>query len=217
MKSVFADFDANVWPHRFVGTLHVEEIAGGIPTDPNKAEAWLRSKIEAKDDTIRSMVAETMVERGVDADEATELVVQSNNLNGFKRDDDGLYIDGRQLKAAIKEAANVAWPKGRWGPSSKGTKGFFAEHVFVEDRRLHLGTHEASRVDQRFVHTWRGSGIQYEEIVEDAEIEFTVVTDHDFTSEQWARLWLTGEKQGIGASRSLGFGRYAVVRWDKID
>ena len=27
---------------------------------------------------------------------------------------------------------------------------------------------------------------------------------------------LTGEQQGIGASRSQGFGRYEVTRWDRI-
>lgn len=28
-------------------------------------------------------------------------------------------------------------------------------------------------------------------------------------------LWLTGQQQGIGASRSQGFGRYEVVAWSK--
>lgn len=216
MESVFAKYERKVYPHRFSGVLHVGEIAGGIPTDARKAEGWLRSKIEAKDDTIRSMVAETMVERGVDADEATELVVKANNLNGFKRDESGLYIEGRQLKAAIKEAACVRWPNERWGPTRKGTKSFFAEHVFVEEDRLHLGVNEPTRINQRFVHTFRGSGIQYEEIVEDAKVAFTVETDEAFKAAQWAELWLTGERQGIGASRSLGFGRYSVVQWDKI-
>lgn len=122
---------------------------------------------------------------------------------------------GRQLKAAIKEAANVRWPKERWGPSRKGTLSYFAEHFFVIEERLPLGVAEATGIAQRFVHTWRGSGIQYEEYVTDAKIDFTIVTDVELTKEQWALLWLTGEQQGIGASRSQGFGRYQVVRWEK--
>lgn len=213
--SVFDSYRDKAYPHRWEGTLLVATIAGGTPTDPKVAEGWLRTKIADKDDLLREMVAETMVERGVTADEAAEQVISDKHLNGFKRDGDGLYIEGRQLKAAIKEAANIRWPKERWGPSKKGTRSFFAEHVFVPEDRLHLGVTEASGVNQRFVHTWRGAGIQYEEFVEDAKIDFSVLTDHDFSGEQWAMLWLTGEQNGIGATRSQGYGRYEVVRWER--
>ena len=84
------------------------------------------------------------------------------------------------------------------------------------DDRLYLGTVEPTGVMQRFVHTYRGSGIQYEEYVEDAKISFTIETDHLFTDEQWAMIWLTGEQQGIGASRSQGFGRYEVTGWERL-
>lgn len=218
--SVFAAYDRDVWQHQYTITLHVATIAGGVPTDPKKAEGWLRSKMEARDDQIRRMVAETMTEREITADEAAEEVARNQHLNGFRRDDSGLYISGHQAKAAIKEAANIRWPKERWGPTRKGTRSFFAEHVQVPERRIYLGVDDGSdRVDieQRFVHTWRGSGIQYEEVVEDVELSFTVETDHKFTDQQWAELWLTGERQGIGASRSLGYGKYTVVKWEPID
>lgn len=214
LPSVFADYESRAWPYRWHGTLHVGTIAGGTPTDPKVAEAWLKTKLADKDDLIRDAVAEVMADRGVTVDEATQIVDTNKHLNGFKRDEHGLYIEGRQLKAAIKEAANIRWPKDRWGISKKGTLGFFAEHVCVVEDRLPLGVTAASGIVQRFVHTWRGTGIQYEEYVEDAKVDFTILTDHDFTAEQWALLWLTGEQQGIGASRSQGFGRYSVVRWE---
>lgn len=212
--SVFDDYRTKAYPHTYNGTLLVATICGGTPTDPKVAEGWLRTKMADKDDLIRQMVAETMTERGVTAEEATEAVMVDKHLNGFKRDSEGLYIEGRQLKAAIKEAANIRWPKDRWGPSNKGTRSFFAEHVFVLEDRLHLGVAEPTGISQRFVHTWRGNGIQYEEYVEAAKINFTLVTDHKFTAEQWAMLWLTGEQNGIGATRSQGYGRYEVVRWE---
>lgn len=62
----------------------------------------------------------------------------------------------------------------------------------------------------------RGTGIQYEEYVTDAVIGFTVLTDHKFTDEQWAMIWLTGEQQGLGATRSQGYGRYTVTEWTSI-
>ena len=46
-------------------------------------------------------------------------------------------------------------------------------------------------------------------------IPFTVVTDHDFTDKDWAMIWTTGELQGLGASRSQGYGTYTVTKWEK--
>lgn len=214
--SVFAKYAPKAYPFTFHGTLQVATICGGTPTDPKVAEGWLRTKLATTDELIQQAVAEVMVERGVTADEAAAIVDQQKHLNGFRRDDQGLYIEGRQLKAAIKEAANVRWPKERWGPSRKGTLSFFAEHVFVQEDRMHLGVTAPTGINQRFVHTWRGSGIQYEEYVSDAKLNFTIVTDYEFTQEQWAMLWLTGEQQGIGATRSQGYGRYAVTRWERV-
>lgn len=219
MTSVFAKHMTKAWPHKFQGTLHVRTIAGGTPSDPKVAEGWLRTKLADKDDLIREAVATTMAERGITAEEAAKEVDTLKHLNGFRRDEQGLYIEGRQLKAALKEAASVAVAAGKlnsrgWGKTNKGLLSYLAEHVMVVEERLHLGVNEATGITQRFVHTWRGTGIQYEEYVDDAKVDFTVITDHDFTAEQWAMIWLTGEQQGIGASRSQGFGRYEVTRWE---
>ena len=42
-------------------------------------------------------------------------------------------------------------------------------------------------------------------------------SDYEFTDDEWAALWLTAERQGLGASRSQGFGRFTVTQWDRID
>lgn len=221
--SVFARYESKAFPFTFHGTIVVARIAGGTPTDPKVAEGWLRTKLtDTRDDLIREAVAEVMVERGVDAEAAAEEVARNKHLNGFKRDaEGGLYIEGRQLKAAIKEAANVAGAAGKlplrkWGLTGKGLLGWISEHVFVVEDRLPLGVTEPTGIAQRFVHTFRGSGIQYEEYVDDAEIDFTVITDHEFSDEQWAMIWLTGQQQGVGASRSQGYGRYEVTRWERV-
>lgn len=220
--SVFDSFKTEMYPHRFTGQLTVGVIAGGTPTDPKVAEGWLKTKLGIdKEDLIREKVAETMIERGITADEATAIVSDHKHLNGFKRDPErGLYIEGRQLKAALKEAASVAVAAGKltsrgWGKTNKGLLSYLAEHVFVVEDRLYLGVIEPSGIAQRFVHTFRGTGIQYEEYVEKAQIDFTVIADHDFTTKEWAAIWTCGEQNGIGASRSQGFGRYEVTRWDK--
>lgn len=220
MTSAFATYTDDAWPHRFTGTITVRNLAGGVPTDPKVAEGWLRTKLADKDDLIREAVAQTMVERGVTADEAAKLVDTNKHLNGFKRNEHGLYIEGRQLKAAIKEAAGVARAaeklKPKWGATNKGVLGFVAEHIMVVEDVLQLDVTEASRVLQSFPKNPRTgqTGIQYTEIINEASFDFTIISDYKFADQEWAMLWLTGEQQGIGASRSQGFGRYEVTRWD---
>lgn len=219
--SVFLKYEEAAYPIRFRGRLEVPSIAGGVPTDQKVAEGWIKSKVQDKDALIQEMVAKTMVERGVTAEQAAQMVDMTKHLNGFKRDpESGLYVEGRQLKACLKEAGSVAVAAGKleggraWGKTNKGLLSFFSEHVFVVDDRLYLGASEPTGIVQRFVSTFRGTGIQYMEYVENAQIEFTVITDWEFKEEHWAMIWLTAQQQGLGASRSQGFGRFTVTQWE---
>jgi len=232
-KSAFAKYQVQAWPYRYEGEMIVGRIAGGTPTDPKVAEGWLRTKLGAQTDAVvQAQVAEVIAERGVSEEDAVALVDANRHLNGFKRDDIGLFIEGRQLKAAIKEATMVAVASGKvqqrgWGKTSKQIKAFTAEHICVVEDKLYLGVTaeefakrtldgDGCGIAQRFVHTHNGTGIQYEEYVDNAKISFTVLTDHKFSDEHWAMIFLTGEQQGIGATRSQGYGRYVVTKWDAV-
>jgi hypothetical protein len=226
MTSVFAQHIPAAWPYRYAGTLHIATLAGGVPSDPKIAEGWLRSKQAAPEDLIRDAVAEIMADRGCTAEEATAELDRRKHLNGFKKDPERggeLYIEGRQLKAAIKESASVAAAAGKlplqkWGKTNKFIYGFVAEHIQVVEERLYLGVTEPADVLQSFPENKKAGvrGIQYTEICRDVKTDFTVIADHEFSERDWAMLWLTGEQQGIGASRSQGFGRYEVVRWERV-
>lgn len=218
--SVFAKYYAQNYPYVYAGELEVRDIYGGVPTDPKVAEAWLRTKVETTDEMIKEEVDRIMEARGVDKDTAIAEVNLNRHLNGFRRDEKGLYIGGYQLKAALKEAVNVCLnvemlPKS-WGATRKGITQWFPEHVFVIEDRLYLDAMEPTRVDQKFVHTWRGNAIGYEEVVEKARIPFTIECDFEISEEQWAAIWTHGERQGIGASRSMSHGRYVVTRWEQL-
>lgn len=227
---VFDSFREESYPYEFAVQLRLSTIAGGVPSDKRVAEGWIKTKLGLdKDEEIQRLVAETMVERGVTQEEAAEEVSRNKNLNGFKRDDLGLYIEGRQIKSMLKEDISIAAsadkiPVRGWGKTSKWIYGFFAEHVFIPETTVYLknpdsGNYitEPSEVIQRFVKTKLGAtGIQYEEVVYDCTIDFRVVTDYDFKAHDWAMVWTTGEQNGLGASRSQGYGRYEVTRWDRL-
>lgn len=220
--SVFAKYEDKSWPHKYAGTILVTHLVGGTPTDQRAIEGWIKKNLGADNTAlIQEMVTQTMTELGVDMETAAGEVAKTAKLNGFKRDAAGLYIEGRQLKACIKEATSVAvaagkLPKSKWGETNKGALGFVAEHVCVVEDRLPLGRVVEDGIQQRFVSTWRGTGIQNEEYVEDVKLDFTIKTDHKFSDEHWAMIWLTAEQQGIGATRSQGYGRFTVTRWETL-
>lgn len=225
----FDAFRAQAWPYHFEGTLFLPVVAGGTPSDPKVARAWLMTKLADRDDLIREKVATIMEERKVTAEEATKIVDDLQHLNGFLRDkhaEDTLCLEGRHLKACLKEAASVAMAAEKieakgWGKTKKGLLGFIAEHVVVVNDRLDLYREdgwvgEPTGIMQRFVHTWRGDAIQYEEFVQNCYTDFTVMSDYEFDVETWAMIWLTAEQQGLGASRSQGFGRFQLKRWEQV-
>lgn len=229
----FEDLREKAWPFRYNAHIKVDTIAGGVPSDPNVAEGWLRTKLSDTDDNIRDMVAQVMADRGVTMEEATAEVNRLKHLNGFRRDPaNGIFIEGRQIKAMLKEACSIAVASGKmqqrgWGKTNKGLLSFVAEHVFVPDTRVFLNIEdeggnlvsvkEPTGINQKFVHTFRGAGIQYEEYVEGAHLEFVVMSDFNFTREDWGMMWLTAEQEGLGASRSQGYGRFKIQGWDLLD
>jgi hypothetical protein len=244
MANVFREFLPDIYKHKFDGRIVVEQLMGGTPSDPKVAEGWLKTKMGLdKDAQIQAQVAEVMAQRNVDESAAMAEVNSKRHLNGFKRErcpacpekalcggQHPLIIEGRHMKAMLKEAASVARSVGnlpaRFGLTNKGTLSFIAEHVIVVERTLTIGV----KVDGKVVDVYeptdilqsfpknpitKQTGIQYTEFVENAVIDFTVVTDYDFTEREWAAMWVTGGNQGIGASRSQGYGRFEIQKWDK--
>ncbi len=228
--SVFADFKTKLYKSRYEADLLVYELHGGTPVDQNKAKGWVESKVEATDEVIQKMIVDALTTRGIDPasmspadmEAAIADTVELKQLNAFKRLPTGeLCIEGRQVKAMLKEAASIAVAGGHlnargWGKTNKGLLGFLAEHLFVAEDKIGIGVTEPSGISQRFVHTWRGNGIQYEEFVLDAKVSFTVLTDFDWPKDFWPTVWTVAEENGLGASRSMGFGRFAVTGWSAL-
>lgn len=218
--SVFEKWEPKAWPYKYEVGLLVSRLCGGVPSNQKVAEGYIKSKlVEDRDDLIKEAAAQLVRERyGASEEEIIHELSESRHLSGFKRDTNGLYIEGRQVKSCIKEAACIVWPNDRWGPTRKGTKSFWAERVSVEDDRIYLGVQEASGTQQRFVKSFRGNGILIEEYVDDVKLSFTLKTNYDFdkqSKDTWPVLWVTAERLGLGASRSQGFGQFEVIKWKR--
>lgn len=238
--SVFEEWQNKIYKSRYQATLLVYELHGGVPMNPNVAKKWLEVVLagsEAHLATLKDQIIDEIGLEGLSDDELLEEMSRRNNLNGFKRNatreplamggefgrnaTDQLFIEGRQVKAMLKEAASIAVAGGHlnsrgWGKTNKGLLGFLAEHIFVEEDYIPLGVSEPSGIHQRFVSTWKGTGIQLEEYVTDAKPSFVVATDYDWPKDFWPTIWTIAERNGLGAARSMGFGRFEVVEWTQL-
>jgi hypothetical protein len=218
----FAKFAAAAWPHQFHLALHVGELHGGTPRDPDVVRSWLKAKAgwsseaEIEAEIGRIFAADPTLPDDQVAEGATAKLAD-RKVNGFRRDEHGLYLEGRCLKACIKEGASVARATNklpaRWGATSKGVLGFVAEHVCVVEDRLYLGREQPDDLATRFVPNRFGTGMTVEEVAFDVKLSATVRTDYAFSEKEWAMILLTAEEQGLGSSRSQGYGRFTVTAW----
>lgn len=216
---------------RYQATLQFRDrLVGGVPKRADVMYGWIRTKAGVEDvEEIRQMMLRTLGELGVEVPEgatfeemekASVSVAQKSGV-GFKRDDQGLYIEDRQVKAAIKEATNVLFAGDRWGPTKKGPKSFVAERVFVNPSHIYLDRREPDGVEMFVGHVNGPRGPQsnltlYEYVERPVvTIELKVLRD-SVEAQNWPQLWVFMQENGIGALRSQSYGRFDVVDWKKL-
>lgn len=214
----------------------IDKIIGGIPSSGSVIRGWLKSRLELGDRELDELVKQTLDERFPDrqpsTDELAEALMESEaapSINGFKRMPSGeLAIEGRCVKAMIKEAANSAYPGSDWPSKSKVAKGFrkglmsaLVERVIVEEIYVGLGVGEPTGVEERVKHVMTAQGprssITRVEYVERPLITFTLRVRDDFLSPaEWGRIWQAAEAIGLGADRGRGDGRFELVGWERV-
>lgn len=206
-----------------------DRIMGATPTQPRAIEGWLAKKAGISDaEELRHAVIRTLRELGADVDEgasyediqrAATQIASDQKTVGFKRNADGLYLEGRIVKAMLKEVTNIKYAGDRWGVTKKGPRSYVAERVFVEPDQIPLGVAEPSGIELFIGHTSgpRGpqSNLTYYEYVTRPAIEFDVlVLDDCVQADHWAELWRVAQRNGLGALRSQGFGTFDIEAWD---
>ena len=163
--------------------------------------------------------------------EISERVADLKNTVGFKFDENGLYIEGRAIKAAIKESANIMFGGERAGPTRKGFKNYVAERIVVVEDKVYLNRTEPDGVETFTGHVTGPQGprstlTRYEYVEKPIltfhlkELKLMQKSKHGtaaLTEDQWEQLFVSMEVPGIGAIRSQQFGRFETVEFTKID
>lgn len=228
---IFAD-QVNIWTTYTVTLQFRDKVMGGVPKNPRIMAGWLRTRMKLEEDAaeLRQVMVRILRELGAEVhermtfdelDAAAEALAAVKQTNGFKQNAAGLYVEGRCIKAMLKEATNVMFAGERWGVTRKGPKAFVAERVFVDPDAIPLGMVEPSGVELFIGHTTGPKGPQsnltYHEYAARPCITCQVRALRDeLTADQWASLWTYAEENGFGALRSQGYGRFDVVGWEQV-
>jgi len=221
-----------------------DKLIGGTPRDPKLIQGWLRSKMGLTDETeIRAMTRETLIGLGLDIPEdatyedmvaASEKLAGEKQTTGFKqttvlvgsKPTPALMLEGRQIKAMLKELVNILYAGEKWGKTLKGPKNFLAERVFPAENEIVLFQpdgktpfSEPSGVEMMIGHvvgpTGPRSTLGYHEYVSKAVLRFTLkVAQDSIPQEAWPDLWVLGQENGLGATRSQGFGTFDVNKFE---
>lgn len=238
--SIFAEAEDRIYKHRYAVEICVGTLVGGVPRDKDKLAAWIGGKLEGKDEIIQQAIITKQLElletatakdplATVSVEEATLAVIQERHLNGFLGDSNGLYLEGRCVKAMLKESGSIRYAGRKWkagdATHGKGTKNFFAEHVFVPEERIYLlkdgvPVKKADRIIQRFVHSTGPRGprtsISTEEAADHVTLRWTIVSDYEFTMAEFSDWMVTGQFNGLGTARAQGYGTFVVTGFDRI-
>jgi hypothetical protein len=217
---------------RYRVTLRMSSrIMGGVPKDPKVIEGWIKTKMGLEEgEELRNLVWRTMIDLGhnlgatpteAELDTAIAATVADKSTNGFKRNDAGLIIEGRQVKAMLKENVNILFGAQKFGPTRKGAKGYVAERIFVEEDAIPLGRREPDGVELFIGHVTGPQGpratLTYYEYCERPEISFTVLSLQDcLSSAQWEAVFEQAEQNGLGSLRSQGYGRFNLVAVEPV-
>lgn len=192
--------------------------ANGLPESFEEIKAMMKARAATDAELKRKKAAgETITPIDELAEEVAEeagvLEEPAKGRAAFLHDDEGLYYEGRCVKAHLKDCANQV----REFLGITALKAKVANKVYVETERIYLGKTAPDGSETRIIHAWTPQGQKissFKEIdyVENATLKFQlrVLNDGVITKGILDEIFRYGALHGIGQERSQGWGRYMV-------
>jgi CRISPR/Cas system CSM-associated protein Csm4 (group 5 of RAMP superfamily) len=193
---------------------------GGVPKNKELIADWIKAKT-GYDDEIAEGLTEAAKAQMIDEE-------SEKSWNGFFRDEQkGVYIECRQLKAALKQCASVL------GLLKKkiGSKQILAEGGEIKSLdggdRLYLNKQEVDGFEERPIHVMTAQGprtalkrVDYcEEVKLDFEVwvlQTEVQEKRHVGEDELVQILTLMQENGVGADRSQGGGKFSVTEFEKV-
>ncbi len=213
--------------NRYAVTIKLRnKLCGGIPKSTEMIDSWLRAKkkklgLEPNEAETQAQAAKTATEMGLDLEETV-----TGMSTGFKSDPEhGLYIEGRQVKAMLKESASVMGVT----TNIRGAKNYLTQGVFVKVvenalDRIYLGVKEPSGTEETVIQInsaqGKRSAFKQFDYVVGATISFELwllkrIDGKEMVPVDMVKLLLQhGEESGLGSNRTQGYGTFDVVAFE---
>jgi len=206
---------------RYRVRLRLKHIVGGLPAVPEIIKTWVETRNADKTAEEQKLMINAHID---ELPEVADEVAEKKTIV-FPRVGGQLAIEGRQVKAMLKEAANVvknSLPRG-CGKDGKiaALKSKVAETVFVEEEYISLGRAEPDEVIERPISVVTRQGprtsIKRCEVCRDVEIEFHLrrLRGGEVSEAVLLAILEYAQQMGLGADRSQGRGVFEVVDVEK--
>lgn len=203
-------------------TMYIDRLVGGIPRHPELVKRWQEAKFpesQARLEAGDPKTAEEATDRTVEALGAQALEEEAEKVwTGFIEADGFLAIESRQIKAMLKESANIIRTMVRLPNQRSNTppplRARVAERVFVTPNKVVLSVREPTGTVERPIHVMTQQGprtaLKRTDYVDDAEIRAKLrVLDDGLITEDILRMILDhASLNGIGTDRSQGNGTF---------
>ena len=216
---------SGLWKNYAVSLRVLNKIYGGIPKNPELIEGFLRGKGVPPTVALEMApkIAADMDPAGAEAARTAEAM-----WTGFKSDDKGIFIETRQIKAMLKEAAGESemwkdirglksrlggamFPKGEGGPDSARI------YLYSDGKPLTQPDGFEDTVGHVTGPMGPRSILKRKDYAEGVEIKFTLKVGGKTVTEPVLRdLFEFASELGIGADRSQENGKFAVVEFKPL-
>ena len=234
MKNLATIFhDSSLFKTYTMTLIFKDKLCGGVPKSEKAIEGWIRTNVEDKS-KLDQMISDTKEAMKVDelSKEDVDDLAKSA-WNGFKQDEHGIYVEGRQIKSMFKESANLI--KNVLNVSA--FKDRVAERVFVVEDKVYINNEddvrfkEPSGFYEGMVHAMTAMGkisaLKRVDYVESASITFTLrVLDEKLVTKDKKRLDIPtyimhlithAQENGLVAERSQGNGKFTCDFFGEIE
>lgn len=185
-------------------------LLGGRPTTHDLLESWLKErevKIESGEDLRCVTRGELKAIRSSD--------IKASSWNTFELDNEGLFIEERNVKAMLREAGLMTKVGKHNGFPDIVRNGIFTKPEKIHLKRDGLILKKPDGYIDRIALIKRGrkakSALKRLDFVKQPQIDFDLwVAEIALAVEEVQSLFLFGQEVGLGACRTQGFGKFDV-------